>query len=290
MLSSPESADQFGAKSERIPSPIELAVRGLLIRHGVSSPHQAKEISQILGLSDKQVRRKLVSDGWTVLELQLLVRHYGEGLASLFKPASTPLPMQDARLLVDGREWPCSVRVGRMTGAVGDGAGLVCVRRESDGVWLVGSGPTLDKAGTPRLRYGVESIEFQSNITPLRIAVVDDDETSAAVLADFFNEEGHRAQAYTDPRALSDQALREFDAFVVDWILSSPSGKRETCQHFVEKVRGISPQAKVVLLTGKLRQSPSIESELTQAMHSLGVTNLLEKPARPKLVLTTVMG
>lgn len=275
-----------------------VCLSALLERHGVPSRHQATEIAHICAISVSQARRKLRGAVWLFDEVQTICQHFGESLDTVFgssalQTGSTNSPTSTghsnaypATLLIDGQKMACDIQLGPLCVSARDAAcqGLVAFHDQHEG-WLVGSILRMQQGGHTGAHYAVEQLQLRNPVdqTRPRIAVLDDDIGSAGALADWFNEVGYEAHAYTSTAALLARPLSEHDAFVVDLIL----GGGQTSQSIVERIRKEQPAAPIVLLTGQLKGGTASEATLATILRTQGVT-FFEKPVRPAVLTAAI--
>lgn len=271
----------------------------LMTRHGVASRHQATLVAQICAISVSQARRKLRGAVWLFNEVLAVCRHFGESLDTVFSPedlrghvldaghlpAGTPHATYPATLLVDEHRIACDIQLGAiLSHAAAPGTALLATHLPAEG-WLVATAArlALEPQGSPR--YAVQQLQIRASQDQgrARIAVLDDDPGSAGALADWFNELGYAAQAFTTAEQLMATSLTSHDAYVVDFIL----GGGRTSQSIVEQIRLVQPQAPIVLLTGQLRDGTASEATLSTLLRTQGVT-FFEKPVRPAVLTAAI--
>ncbi len=166
---------------------VAACVASLLTRHGVPPRHQATAIAQICAISVSQARRKLRGAVWLFNEVLALCRHHGESLEAVFGTEHGPgAPGQAGVLLIDGLELPCQVRAGAICPPTSSEAALLTTRVGER--WLVGTPARLDALGATGTRHLVELLQTTPVEPPTaaRIAVLDDDESAAQALVDWF--------------------------------------------------------------------------------------------------------
>ncbi|MFT3858494.1 MAG: helix-turn-helix domain-containing protein [Aquabacterium sp.] len=271
-------------------------VSALMERHGVAPRHQATVIAQICAISVSQARRKLRGAVWLLNEVLALARHFGEGLDAIFAadasrltPSQSPAvaPTYPAVLLMDGDRLECDIQLGAIlptSSASPNAPALVAAHLPANG-WCVGSPRRMASEGACTALYAVQHLHMRAPqpLSRARIAVLDDDIGSADALADWFNELGYCAQAFTSARQLLASSLHAHDAYVIDLIL----GGGQTSQALVEQIRLAQPQAPIVLLTGQLRDGTASEATLSTILRTQGVT-FFEKPVRPAVLTAAV--
>ncbi|MBK6616069.1 helix-turn-helix domain-containing protein [Ottowia sp.] len=259
-------------------------VTRLLDRHQVPQRQRAAQLSEALGLSYQQVRRRLVNvSEWTILELQTVAEHYGETLQSLVAdgaaPPSSPPPHPSATLVVGPLRLPCQAWVGQPTQTGREGP-LVALRQAAeDGKpekWVV---VTSDQA------QGAESFEVvrivlePSKPARLRIAVLDDDRDLAQSIAEYLVESGFDATAFFSLERFS-AAVRTagFDGYIVDWLINKHPSK-----DVLAEIRTADPSCPIIVLTGQMAQGRVAESELA-TVAKLHTLQYFEKPVRTSVL------
>lgn len=270
-------------------------VADLLSRHGVGARHQAAAVAQICAISISQARRKLRGAVWLFNEVLALCRHHGESLDTVFSaeppatpwrtaPATAPAGHLPATLGLDGLQLPAHVQLGALCTADQPPTNALLATLHDDR-WRVGSLTHLRQLGAGGACYRVAHLEVApaDDQPRARIAVLDDDESAAQALSDWFNEVGFQAEAFTDPLALYPRLERGFDAYVLDLML----GGGQTSQPVVERIRREQPAAPIVLLTGQLRDGKASESTLATLLRTQNVT-FFEKPVRPAMITAAI--
>ena len=264
---------------------VAACVASLMSRHGVPPRNQATAIAQICAISVSQARRKLRGAVWLFNEVLALCRHHGESLETVFGTDQGPgAPGQSGVLLIDGIELPCQVRAGAICPPLSSDAAALLTTRVGDR-WLVGTPARLDALGATGTRHLVEQLQATPPEAPVavRIAVLDDDESAAQALVDWFEQLGYDAQGYTRADELDQDLTQGFDAYVLDLMLSGG----QTSQAMVERIRRLQPDAPIVLLTGQLRDGKASESTLAALLRTHRVT-FFEKPVRPVMITAAI--
>lgn len=264
---------------------VAACVASLMSRHGVPPRHQATAIAQICAISVSQARRKLRGAVWLFNEVLALCRHHGESLEAVFGTEHGPgAPGQAGVLLIDGLELPCQVRAGAICPPASGEASALLTTRVGER-WLVGTAARLDALGATGTRHLVELLQTTPPEPPAaaRIAVLDDDESAAQALVDWFEQLGYIAQGYTRSESLEQDLPQGFDAYVLDLVLSGG----QTSQAMVERIRRQQPDAPIVLLTGQLRDGKASESTLAALLRTHRVT-FFEKPVRPVMITAAI--
>lgn len=279
------------------PSWASTCLSQLLSRHGITPRHQATEIAQICSISISQARRKLRGAVWLFDEVHAICQRFGESLNEVFSPSA---PLCDssansphaavisypAHLLLEGQRLACDIELGSAcpSGQAQTSQGLIAAHHPDEG-WLVVGAHSQQVNSLSGTHYVVEHLQLRNPVVQsrARIAVLDDDVGSADALADWFNEVGYIAQAFTRSEDLLARPLTEHDAFVVDLILAGG----QTSQALVERIRQVQPDAPIVLLTGQLRDGVASETTLATMLRTQGVT-FFEKPVRPAVLTAAI--
>ena len=264
---------------------VAACVTSLMSRHGVAPRNQATAVAQICAISVSQARRKMRGAVWLFNEVLALCRHHGESLEAVFGTDQGPgAPGQRGVLLIDGIELPCQVRAGAICPPLSPDASALLTTRVDDR-WLVGTPARLDALGATGTRHLVEQLQTTPPETPaaVRIAVLDDDESAAQALVDWFEQLGYDAQGYARADELDHDLAQGFDAYVLDLVLSGG----QTSQAIVERIRRLQPEAPIVLLTGQLRDGKASESTLAALLRTHRVT-FFEKPVRPVMITAAI--
>lgn len=258
--------------------------------HGIPHRQQAAWLGELCGLSASQARRKLRGAVWSIDEVLAVVRRLSLSLDEMFaSPGGDGVvmgqregaPFQDAFFLVDGARLACQVRLGPLAvGAIKD-ADLLTVQ---DGMqWLVGTAATLGNAWEKRFRADQVLLSSALSAAPVRVAVLDDEDSAAETLAEWFQAADYEARAFTSFEALYAEGLGKFDAFIVDFLLAGG----ESSQAAIKQIRASRPDAPVLLLTGKLRDGQASEAELAAMLRTENVT-FFEKPVRPSVLAASI--
>lgn len=261
---------------------------------GIAPRQQATWLARVCGISVSQARRKLKGASWLFSEVLMVCRHVGLSLDAVFTasvlqnaggsalgtgPSRAHHP---ALLLLDGQQLPCEVQLGPLC-AGGTEPGLLAALVGD--LWQVGTAQALERSLPAGRRYRIEHLQWTppAEAPRPRIAVVDDDASSAQALSDWFNEVGYKAEAYTAAEPLLHAPPGQHDAYVIDLILAGG----QTSQALVEFLRQQQPHAPIVLLTGQLRDGTASEATLATILRTQGVT-FFEKPVRPAVLTAAI--
>ena len=172
--------------------------------------------------------------------------------------------------------------VAHGSGVPVDAGTLIAVQEEAG--WRVGTLDDLGENFRPDQQFLVDELLIHAPQSQLkRIAILDDDASLASSLAEWFNEAGFAATAFTAGQQLLTAGVGQFDGFVVDYVLAG-----ESSQSVIDAIRQRLPEAPVLLLTGKLRDATVSEAELMAVLRSSRVT-FFEKPVRPGVLAAALL-
>ena len=253
-------------------------IRALLNRHGVPPMRHVTLIASILGFGYTQVHRRMNGAvAWEVEEIEKVAAHHGETLADIFGDRRRE-DLLEAVLLTEGARVSCRLQPGDVIHDP-DIDSLVAIQVGMQ--WTVvaasrrGTGPC----------YRIERLELSSSSArPKRIAILDDDASEAASLADYFEGRGCEAYAFTETEPfLMDMKKRRFDGYVIDWVLGEGSASE-----LVAMIRAEDRECPIAILTGKLAEDVSIETDVAEALASYKLM-FFQKPTRLPLLASQVL-
>lgn len=273
-------------ENSQVDSPLHEQIRRTLAQHGVHVRNQAAMVAELCDISPSQARRKLQGSAWLFEEIQALAEFCGCSIETLTQPMenhSSGLP-QKASLLLDGMQLDCDIVVGRLMGPQELMAVPLQAMRHNS-FWIAGTHQALFAMKSSSPRYTVErlTMSLPLNTGGIRVAILDDDPLAAESLCDWFINAGMRATAFTSSAALLGSHLLEFDAFVVDFILSSGQNSKS----LIEQIRRLRPRAPIALLTGHLKDGTASEDDLANMMRNQKVM-FFEKPIRPAMLVAAL--
>ena len=268
----------------------------LMSEHGVFTRRQATLLCELCGVSPSQARRKLRGSMWSFDEVLTVVRHFGASLDQVFSgsphvsiagnsvsPGAFVPALQDATFLMEKLELPCLVRLGALVvGAPTDDELLTAQKQD---VWYVGIKKQLSRHHISEPFYRADQVL----LTPaqpqpaIHIAILDDDIGTTETLGEWFNATGYAATAFNSSEQLLASEIKNYDAFVVDFMLAGGDSSQAT----IKQIRQMLPDAPIVLLTGKLRDGKVSEAELTTMLRTANVA-FFEKPVRPSVLAATI--
>ncbi|MFQ5675927.1 MAG: response regulator [bacterium] len=108
-----------------------------------------------------------------------------------------------------------------------------------------------------------------------KILIIEDDETTALVLAEYLIDNGFRVDTATcGMQAIEEFQNRSFDVLLVDFTLKDMTGAE-----VVERFREKNSRQKVIFLSAF-----DLEKKVTRTTR----THLIEKPCRPRQILAAV--
>lgn len=267
-------------------SPLHAQIRRTLAQHGVHVRHQAAMVAELCAISPSQARRKLQGSAWLFEEIQALASFCGCSIETLTQPIEnhhSGLP-QKATLRIDSQSLDCDIVIGRLLSPKEQAqVSLQAVRNDS--CWQVGTPAALNSFRNSGPRYAVErlTMTLPTSTGSMRVAVLDDDPMAAESLCDWIINADMRATAFTSGHELMAHNLMEFDAFVVDFILSDGQNSKMLIEH----IRRIRPHAPIALLTGHLKDGTATEEDLTGVMRTHKVL-FFEKPIRPAMLVAAL--
>ncbi|MBC8737203.1 response regulator [Paraburkholderia sp. UCT31] len=257
----------------------EMAQRlhALMEEKGIPPRSRASKLTQILGLSPSQSSRKLRGvSPLTVPQLRQVAEHFEVQAERLLQPPTDPdQGSVDATFIVGKQVIPGKLWVGERFPLLGRRPEFVALEKE--GRWEV-----VDFASSAGFQpFIVDRFVMRF---PLgqgdRVAIVDDDASFAEAIAEYLQEQGLDALAYSDVSEFYEELQADgdgpvFDAFIVDWNLGDYTG--------LEVMRRIqrssSAAAPLILLTGVLSQGLGDANETVgQALDEKENAIYMQKP------------
>ena len=248
-------------------------VRALLNRHQVPSIRHVTTIAEALGVGYTLVFRRMNGAvAWELEEIEKVAAHFGESLADVFatQTADDEVP---AMLVAGAVRVPCQLVVGSAVREPQRNS-LVAVKLGEQ--WLVipateaGVGPSFEVSRMLVSGHGDRR---------WRIAVLDDDATETASLAQHFSDRGCEVQAFTRVEDLLLQMkFRPFDGYVIDWLLDEG-----TAAELVGMIRADDRECPIAVLTGKIRSDVMVEPAVAEAVSTYKLL-FFEKPTRLPII------
>lgn len=281
-------------KSINLSDPLSIndAVSEMMLRHGVGHRQQTGKVAEILGLSLSQARRIMERENneWIIGQLDRVFAFFGEKF-TISVPAVdseiTPEKSQSERdeavndeklpatLQIDSGKLECVFTLGpvHMSPAQADFAAMMDGDR-----WIL----VECKAAPPGARLRpVKSVELLIKEQKKHsVAILEDDRGAADSMVDVLNALGFEAEAFYDVEGIENSlAQRQFDAFVVDWLLG-----HRTSEAVIRLVRAnFGKSVPILLLTGQIETGMADEAELASVVSNYAVIPH-EKPMRPMLI------
>lgn len=154
--------------------------------------------------------------------------------------------------------------------AADDVCDLVAVRIGEQ--WHVHAGSSPEVRG--HVRHGIASLRLTSAPRP-RVALLEDDDNAAAVVAMALEGEGMVVQTHKTSADLSASlARRPFQGYVIDWLLGAG-----TAEAAIRQIRAGQPSAPIAITTGALHTGAETEGSLIPFAEQFSV-GIFEKPFR----------
>jgi ActR/RegA family two-component response regulator len=216
------------------------SIREQMDKHGLVRHKHRKTLIEILGLSESQAHRKLAGQaGWTLHEIKKVADYFGVCpnviLSSIFTDTAN-----EALIEINQQEYPCLVWIGPALTEPGEHP---LIAFQQDHTWRVSSA---DKQTNAKI-FAVDRIEFGRS-PKLSVAILDDDISFVESIALQLGKFGFHASSYHDEEVfLNEIAHKEFDAFVIDWLLEKHTADKLISNMRRSKTHKHTP---IILLTG----------------------------------------
>ncbi len=97
----------------------------------------------------------------------------------------------------------------------------------------------------------------------MKIAVVDDEESTQEIIADYLNDHGHTANGFHDPEELQ-QTARDYEAIIMDVMIGKVRTKGITSIRDWVGANMIKPGTRVIFISNFGRESKEIKELLVQ--------------------------
>lgn len=248
-------------------------VRTLLNRHDVPSMRHVTTIAEVLGVGYTLAHRRMNGTvAWELEEIEKVAAQFGESLADVFA-SPTGDDYVPAMLVVGSVRVPCQLIAGS---AVREPQRNALVAIKVGEQWLVI--PATEAGGGPCFDV-VRMLVSGHGDRRWRLAVLDDDATEAASLAQHFSDRGCEVQAFTRVADLVPQMkLRPFDGYVIDWILAEGSAAE-----LVGMIRADDRDCPIAVLTGQISSDVMIEPAVAEAVATYRLL-FFEKPTRLAII------
>jgi hypothetical protein len=248
-------------------------IKALLSRHDVSPSRHVITISEILKVGYTPVYRRMNGTvAWEVEELEKVAAHFGETLAQVFG-AQRAEDFVAATLVAGPIRVPCQLLPGA---AVRDPAPNSLVAIKSGEQWTVM--PATESGAASCFQVSQMRV-YGPGDRRWRIAVLDDDESETASLAEHFTLRNCDVQAFSRVDDLvASMKARPFDGYVIDWVLAEGSAAE-----LVGMIRADDRECPIAVLTGKIRSDVMVEPAVAEAISTYKLL-FFEKPTRLPII------
>ena len=247
-------------------------------RHGIAMSERSKLVERILGLAYSAAHRRVKGQSpWTVEDLGVLARHFGETLDKVFIAAAKSRA-HSATLIAGDLRLKCQLWLGREVSGAREGE-LVAVK---DGArWAVVS--TIEGRDGPF--FDVDQLLLETNaVSGSRVAVLDDQESITEPLCLFLTRAGFKADAYHSIRTLkASLSTLSYDAYVLDWVIGD-----ETVRDLVEWLRESDPDVPIAILTGKANEPGDVVTDIANMVARYDNLSYHTKPLDPHIIPATL--
>ncbi|MFY9479342.1 MAG: helix-turn-helix domain-containing protein [Aquabacterium sp.] len=241
-----------------------------LTAKGVAERNHAAKIGSITGISALQNRRKLKGEtSFAVEEVALIASHFDDPPSAIFN-----IQWHTCELEIAGERIQARADIGKRIDAPGNGQ--LAARRGNP--WQL----ILFKEGDAEQDdlFEVKEVELVTNPEKLKVAVLDDDEDVAGMIADALQDLGYLADPFSSENQLS-ESIDRHDAFIVDYKL----GPHQTAAQLIARIRANKPHALILLLTGQAKEN--LDADIARLMH-LHDSELHEKPVRISILASAI--
>lgn len=260
------------------PTPVgSRIVRALLNRHDVPSMRHVTTIAQVIGCGHQAAYRRLGGGvAWEIEEIEKLANHFGESLAQVFA-ATDPLQTASAVLVAGGHRIACELVVG---GPLREREPNTLVAAKAGEQWLVMPAP--EGGVGPVFEVQQLTVSSRTNWRP-RVAILDDEVSAVASLAQYFSDQGCDAQAFSRVEDLvAHMKARPFDGYVIDWVLSEGPAAE-----LIAMIVAEDPHCSIAILTGKMEKDISVGPAVTAAVSAYQL-QFFQKPTPPSIIVTAL--
>lgn len=258
------------------------ALVDFLISRGIPKHKQATEVGRILGVDRTTTHRKFKGDSpWKKDELKAIAARFGVTMQGLVSGRARSAPViedaEDAVVRIPGLPSTGKLVVGQALDE-DDVCDLVAVRMGD--VWEVYLGAQCPSGG---MRHMVQLLTLTATKRP-RIALVEDDCNTAAVLAEVLEAAGMVAYKF----ATIDELLgalasgHRYDTYVLDWNLGT-----KTAEPAIEAIRAIDESIPILITTGEIRKHDDLEDVVMRVCDQWNAA-VLEKPFRNSVLISNI--
>jgi CheY-like chemotaxis protein len=231
------------------------SIRELMEKTGLVKHKHRKVLMEILGFSESQAHRKLAGQaGWTLDEIKKVADYFAINPNSIFGVIFSDTT-NDAILEINDTEYPCLICIGQEITDHNSSHPFFAFQRNN--TWIVNSGYKLVDTKI----FTVERIDFRLS-SKVSIAILDDDISFVESIAIQLNKCGfHTSPYHNEENFLNDIDQKEFDAFVIDWLLN-----KHTAHQLITNIRRskIHKHTPIILLTGNANHYESDVASVIQ--------------------------
>ncbi len=249
-------------------------IRELMSAHGYPKHKHRKLLTEILNLGETQTHRKLAGDvGWTLDEIKKIADYFKEQPTVIFNSIFDETASK-ATLYINGVAIPCITWVGN---EIKDTDTPPIAAYQQDEKWHIGCPTTLPGKSL----FSVNRIDFRQS-TKAVVGILDDDKNFVETIALQLSKAGFQANPYTDEKQLLEAIeQKEFDAFVIDWVLKSSTANR-----LIANIRHTDAHKNtpIILLTGN---SERYASDVALAIREHKVV-FVSKPVSAEIIAAQI--
>ena len=248
-------------------------LRSFLNRHDVPPARHVIMVADLLGVGYTLVHRRMNGTvAWELEEIEKVAAHFGGTLADVFSAQGAD-EYVDATLAAGPIRVACRLIVGN---ALREPARNSLVSIKLGEQWMVI--PATEAGVGPCFEVRQMRISGRGD-RRWRVAVLDDDASETASLAEHFSGRGCDVQAFTRVEELvPSMKSRPFDGYVIDWMLDEGSAAE-----LVGMIRADDRECPIAVLTGKIRSDVMVEPAVAEAVSTYKLL-FFEKPTRLPII------
>lgn len=243
-----------------------VAIKELLIKHGIRQRQQMTFVADLLGLEYVSIQQKFSGKrAWTLDQLKSIAEYFKEPLATLTN--EKVILRWNAILKIGDMPQRCFIQRGDEL-ISSELENLVAVRENE--AWQVIPG---SKVNEGQICYRILKMEV---LPQPKIAALDDVPDITDTITAMFGWHGVEVKQYQSPATMLDAATEEsFDGYILDWMLS----EKETAEYAIKFIREkLNSNAPISVLTGELRTTDTNQSDIARMVELYNIT-VYEKPA-----------